>query len=72
VLNVPKSQQETLRKRLDKEKAQLQKNISSSTRQLNDPVFLGKAPAHVVESIRQKLAEYEAQMGKIDGELGEL
>jgi valyl-tRNA synthetase len=72
VLNVPQSQQEALRKRLDKDKAQLQKNIASGTRQLNDPVFLGKAPAHVVETIRQKLAEYEAQLRKIDDELAGL
>jgi valyl-tRNA synthetase len=39
---------------------------------LNDPVFLGKAPTHVVESIRQKLVEYEAQLRKIDDELAGL
>ena len=72
VLNVPQSQQEALRKRLDKDRAQLQKNVASGTRQLNDPVFLGKAPAHVVETIRQKLAEYEAQLRKIDDELAGL
>ena len=34
-------------------------------RQLSDEVFLGKAPAKVVDSIRVKLAEYEAQLAKL-------
>ena len=38
-------------------------------RQLSDPVFLGKAPPQVVESIRQKLADYEEQLRKIEGAL---
>jgi valyl-tRNA synthetase len=69
VLHVPKSQEDALRKRLSKEREQLVKNIANSNRQLGDETFLGKAPAHVVESIRRKLADYEAQLSKIDAAL---
>ena len=69
VLHVPKSQEDTQRKRLAKEREQLAKNIANSKRQLSDDAFLGKAPAHVIDSIRQKLADYEAQLGKIDAAL---
>ncbi len=69
VLQVPKTQEDTRRKRLEKEKEQLVKNIANSVRQLGDEAFLAKAPAKVVETIRQKLADYEAQLRKIDGAL---
>ena len=38
--------------------------IAGSHRQLGDEKFLSRAPAHVVESIREKLAGYEAQLEK--------
>jgi valyl-tRNA synthetase len=53
------------RKRLDKEREQLEKNIANSKRQLTDETFLSKAPAKVVDSIRAKLADYEAQLAKL-------
>ena len=56
---------EVQRKRLEKERDQLIKNIANSDRQLSDDVFLGKAPAKVVDSIRAKRAEYEAQLTKV-------
>jgi valyl-tRNA synthetase len=67
VLHLPKAQEEAQRKRLEKEREQLVKNIANSKRQLSDETFLGRAPAHVIESIRQKLAGYEAQLAKIEG-----
>ena len=63
--NVPAGQMETQRIRLEKERVQLEKNITSSRRQLSDDVFLGKAPAKVVDSIRAKLADYEVQLAKL-------
>jgi valyl-tRNA synthetase len=69
VLHVSQSQMDAQRKRLAKEREQLAKNIANSKRQLSDETFLGKAPARVVESIRQKLADYEAQLSKIDAAL---
>ncbi len=63
-LEVPAAQLEVLRKRLQKEIEQLDKNIANSKRQLGDDTFLGRAPEHVVAGIRAKLAEYEAQLAK--------
>ena len=68
-IDVPTGQIEAQRSRLEKEKDQLVKNIANSNRQLTDEVFLSKAPAKVVDSIRSKLAEYEAQLGKVEQEL---
>ena len=63
--NVPAGQMEAQRRRMEKEREQLEKNILSSRRQLSDDVFLGKAPAKVVDSIRGKLADYEVQLAKL-------
>jgi len=64
-IDVPAGQLEARRKRLEKERDQLEKNISNSRRQLSDDTFLSKAPAKVIDSIRTKLAEYETQLGKV-------
>jgi len=53
-------------KRQEKEREQLLTNIANNERQLSDEKFLGRAPAHVIESLRQKLAEYKTQLGKLD------
>jgi len=65
-LHLPKAQEEAQLKRIDKEREQLVKNIANNERQLNDEKFLGRAPAHVIEGMRQKLAEYKTQLGKLD------
>jgi valyl-tRNA synthetase len=65
VLEVPKSQEEAKAKRDAKEIEQLDKNIASLDRQLNDETFLAKAPAKVVEGMRAKLAAYKAQRDKL-------
>ena len=57
--------------RLRKENEQLDKVIASSNRQLGDEKFTGRAPAHVIDTLRQKLAEYEAQLRKNKEALGE-
>jgi valyl-tRNA synthetase len=72
VLNVPRSHMAEQRKRLEKDKEQLEKNIANSNRQLGDETFLGRAPAHVVEGLRTKLVEYEAQLEKIRSALNGL
>ncbi|HXS93456.1 MAG TPA: valine--tRNA ligase [Candidatus Limnocylindrales bacterium] len=69
LLKIPAQQEAAQRKRLEKEREQLVKNIANSKRQLGDDAFLGKAPVKVVDSIRQKLADYEAQLAKIDSAL---
>jgi valyl-tRNA synthetase len=65
VLHLPKSLEEAQRKRIDKECEQLDKNIANLDRQLNDPAFLERAPAHVVEGMRTKLADYREQRRKL-------
>jgi valyl-tRNA synthetase len=65
-LHLPKAQEDAQRKRDEKEREQLLKNIANNERQLNDEKFLGRAPAHVIEGMRQKLAEYKTQLGKLD------
>jgi len=64
ILAVPAAQTEILRKRTEKENDQLEKNIANSDRQLADDKFLSRAPAQVIDSIRQKRAEYMAQLEK--------
>ncbi|MDQ6705759.1 MAG: valine--tRNA ligase, partial [Acidobacteriota bacterium] len=65
VLELPEAQLEAQRKRMAKEREQLEKNIANSERQLADEKFLARAPAKVVDSIRQKLGEYQAQLARI-------
>ena len=65
VIEVPKSQEDAQRKRVEKEREQLEKNIANSKRQLSDEVFLSKAPRKVVDTIRAKLADYETQLAKL-------
>ncbi|HSW49991.1 MAG TPA: class I tRNA ligase family protein, partial [Bryobacteraceae bacterium] len=64
VLRLPLAQVDSQRKRLAKEIEQLGKVIGSSRRQLEDQEFLSRAPARVVDSIRVKLIDYEAQLNK--------
>jgi valyl-tRNA synthetase len=64
VLKLPLEQAHALRTRLDKDSEQLEKVIANSKRQLGDEKFVSRAPDHVVNSIREKLAEYEAQLQK--------
>jgi valyl-tRNA synthetase len=52
------------RARLEKDNARLQKAIESQSRQLNDETFVSKAPPHVIESMRAKLADYQAQFNR--------
>ena len=43
---------------------QLEKLVANSKRQLGNNTFVERAPAEVVNNIRTKLAEYEAQLEK--------
>jgi valyl-tRNA synthetase len=72
VLELPAARLAVLRQSLEKDRAQLEKVIASSRRQLGDDIFIGKAPAKVVDSIRIKLADYEAQLQNIDTSLRDL
>jgi len=57
--------------RLAKENEQLEKVIANSKRQLENDAFVSKAPAKVIDTLRSKLAEYEAQLAKNKAALGE-
>ena len=50
-----------------KEIEQLEKVIANSKRQLGDEKFTLRAPAHIIEGIKTKLADYEAQLQKLRG-----
>jgi valyl-tRNA synthetase len=69
VLHLPKGQEDTQRKRAEKECEQLRKNIASLEGQLANETFLSRAPAKVVDEMRQKLADYKVQFEKICGSL---
>ena len=64
LLSVPVAQKEAQALRLKKENDQLVKNIANYQRQLDDEESLAKKPAKLVDSMRQKLAEYRAQLQK--------
>jgi valyl-tRNA synthetase len=64
VLKLSGAQVDAMRQRLTKEIEQLTKVIGSSHRQLGSEAFVAKAPAHVIDGIRAKLADYEAQLAK--------
>ena len=69
VLHLPKTQEDAQRKRMEKEREQVEKNIANLERQLGDEKFLNKAPAHVVDGMRQKLADYRSQSDKLNSAL---
>ena len=71
-LNVSETQLAALKARLVKEIDQLGKNILSLTRQLGDDAFIAKAPEQVVAGMREKLAEYQAQLVRSKEALGGL
>ena len=64
LLKVPVAQVEAHRQRLEKEVRQLEKLTAASAKQLASDKFVQRAPAHVVASIRSKLADYETQLAK--------
>ena len=64
ILSVPMAQKEAQAARLNKENEQLEKNIANYERQLGDEESLAKKPAKLVDSMKQKLAEYQAQLQK--------
>jgi valyl-tRNA synthetase len=72
VLSVDSTEAEVRRQKLSKELAQLEKARDNSRRQLENQEFLSKAPPPVVESIRQKLAQYEVQIAKLGETLQQL
>jgi valyl-tRNA synthetase len=69
VFSIPAELAGALRAAQEKEREQLAKVIANSERQLNDEKFMSKAPTKVIDTLRSKLADYEAQLKKIDDAL---
>ena len=72
VLHLPAAETEILRGRLVKQLKPLEKARDGSRRQLANEEFVAKAPPHVVESIRTKLADYESQINRMQATLDSL
>jgi len=72
LLMLPEVDSEGQRGRLQKEVEELQKLIADKDRQLANDKFLNGAPAHVVDSLRAKRAEYLAQLEKSQTALNNL
>ncbi|MCC7342832.1 MAG: valine--tRNA ligase [Bryobacterales bacterium] len=64
VLLVSAAELEAQRKRVEKDQQQLVKVIANTERQLSDEGITSKMPAHIVEGLRGKLAEYRAKHEK--------
>jgi valyl-tRNA synthetase len=73
VFNIPRKAglSNEMKERLRKDNEQLEKVIANSNRQLSNEAFVSKAPAKVIDGMRAKLAEYEAQFAKNKAALGD-
>jgi valyl-tRNA synthetase len=60
------------RKRLEKQKAELAKFIAGSDAKLANKAFVDKAPAEVVQQIRDKLSEQQEQLTSVEAALKKL
>jgi valyl-tRNA synthetase len=60
------------RERLTKELARLEKILASAEKQLNNPAFMAKAPAHIVDGLRKQYAETKTLYDKIKAALDDL
>ncbi len=63
-LETPQADEDAQRPRLEKEILQLQKLVIDKDRQLGNEKFLSGAPPKVIDSLRDKRAEYQAQLEK--------
>jgi valyl-tRNA synthetase len=57
------------REKVAREIGELEKVIANSQRQLTNEAFIAKAPEKIVAGMRQKQAEYEAQLAKLRASL---
>ena len=58
--------------RLNKEKEKVEKEIAQFTRQLSNEGFVSKAPAQVVDGLRQKLANAQDKLANVEQSLAAL
>ncbi len=71
VLKLSGAQAEAMRQRLEKEIEQLTRVVENTRRQLGNEKFTTHAPPHVIEEMKTKLADYEAQIERSRAALGE-
>ena len=57
------------RQRLAKEKARLEQEIARSQGKLNNPGFVGKAPAAVVQKEQENLARNQEKLAQLDAQM---
>jgi valyl-tRNA synthetase len=60
------------RTRITKEKARLESEITKVEANLNNPSFVQRAPAPVVEQMRQRLADFRQALRQLEDQLGRL
>jgi valyl-tRNA synthetase len=60
------------RKRLEKQQVELTKFIAGSDAKLANKAFVDKAPAEVVQQIRDKLSELQKQLASVESALKKL
>ena len=60
------------RERLGKEVARLTGEIGKAKAQLGNPAFVQRAPAAVVQQMRERVAGFEATLAKVSAQLGRL
>ncbi len=71
-LELPEARRAALRAKLQKQLGNLQGAAKGARGRLGNEDFVSKAPEHVVSSIRQKLADYESQIERIQATLSGL
>jgi valyl-tRNA synthetase len=60
------------RERLNKELAKFDKGLQAAERQLNNPGFVAKAPAHIIDGLKKQAAETRALKEKAEASLAAL
>jgi valyl-tRNA synthetase len=60
------------RDRLNKELAKFEKGLQAAERQLNNPGFVAKAPAHIIDGLKKQAAETRALKEKTEAALAAL
>ena len=60
------------KKRLEKERAKLLKEVTGTEKRLDNPNFTAKAPAHVVQEIRERLDGYKTRLTAVEKSLEQL
>ena len=71
VLKLSGAQADAMKIRLQKEIEQLTKVVENTRRQLSNEKFTAKAPAHVIDEMKTKLADYETQIERSRAALAE-